>query len=64
MFNGSTVADESTVRCWNISEHCPAVEALKAQVIKPNEALKLRARVDFEKGGAKRTVGEEWLVTF
>jgi len=38
-------------------------EVLKAQVIKPNEALKLRARVDFEKGGVKRTVGEEWLVT-
>eukprot|EP00668_Euglena_longa_P032762 GGOE01042203.1.p1 GENE.GGOE01042203.1~~GGOE01042203.1.p1 ORF type:complete len:850 (+),score=240.11 GGOE01042203.1:32-2551(+) len=38
-------------------------EELKAQVIKPNEALKLRARVDFEKAGVKRTVGEEWLVT-
>lgn len=50
--------------CWSLSEPCPAVEVLKAQVIKPNEALKLRARVDFEKGGVKRTVGEEWLVTF
>lgn len=38
-------------------------EELKAQVIKPNEALKLRARVDFEKAGVRRTVGEEWLVT-
>jgi|UniRef100_A0A6T2BZH3 major vault protein len=39
------------------------VEVIKAQVIKPNEALKLRARVDFTANGVQRTVGEEWLVT-
>ena len=38
-------------------------QVIKAQVIKPNEALKLRARVDFTANGVQRTVGEEWLVT-
>ncbi len=39
------------------------VEVLKAQIIKPNEALRLRARVDFAKAGVRRIIGEEWLVT-
>mmetsp|Transcript_9649 Transcript_9649/g.16970 ORF Transcript_9649/g.16970 Transcript_9649/m.16970 type:complete len:851 (-) Transcript_9649:261-2813(-) len=39
------------------------VEVIKATIIKPNEALRLRARVDYTKNGVKRIVGEEWLVT-
>eukprot|EP01001_Neometanema_parovale_P006364 NODE_272_length_2782_cov_294.549079_g256_i0.p1 GENE.NODE_272_length_2782_cov_294.549079_g256_i0~~NODE_272_length_2782_cov_294.549079_g256_i0.p1 ORF type:complete len:833 (+),score=241.84 NODE_272_length_2782_cov_294.549079_g256_i0:55-2553(+) len=39
------------------------LEVCKAQVIKPNEALKLKARQQFTEDGQTRNVGEEWLVT-
>eukprot|EP01121_Diplochlamys_sp_Union-15-3_P020578 TRINITY_DN804_c1_g2_i1.p1 TRINITY_DN804_c1_g2~~TRINITY_DN804_c1_g2_i1.p1 ORF type:complete len:863 (-),score=241.09 TRINITY_DN804_c1_g2_i1:5-2521(-) len=39
------------------------VEIVKAIIIKPNQALRLRARKEFtDKSGVKRRAGEEWLV--
>eukprot|EP00999_Lentomonas_sp_LEN2_P002792 NODE_65_length_2667_cov_116.292913_g45_i0.p1 GENE.NODE_65_length_2667_cov_116.292913_g45_i0~~NODE_65_length_2667_cov_116.292913_g45_i0.p1 ORF type:complete len:833 (-),score=250.76 NODE_65_length_2667_cov_116.292913_g45_i0:97-2595(-) len=38
------------------------VDTIKAQVVKQNEALKLRARQEFTENGVTRTVGAEWLV--
>ena len=39
------------------------VEQVAAQVVKPNQALRLRARKAFtDAGGAARKAGEEWLV--
>lgn len=39
------------------------VETVKSTVIKPNQALKLRARVaTTDRGGKERVAGEEWLV--
>eukprot|EP00759_Apiculatamorpha_spiralis_P023249 PhF_6_TR27128/c3_g2_i2/m.39558/K17266/MVP; major vault protein len=38
-------------------------QTVRAQIIKPNSALRLRARVQFtDRKGAKREVGEEWIV--
>lgn len=39
------------------------VETIKAQELRPNSALRLRAKKAFtDRGGASREVGEEWLV--
>jgi major vault protein len=39
------------------------VETIVATIVKPNQALQLRARTDFtDRHGAKRVAGEEWLV--
>eukprot|EP01132_Coremiostelium_polycephalum_P001991 gene1991-2452_t len=40
------------------------IELKKSIIIKPHQALKLRAKVDFvDRDGVKRMGGEEWLVT-
>ncbi|XP_023240229.1 major vault protein-like isoform X2 [Centruroides sculpturatus] len=39
------------------------VEKVKATVIKPNQALKLRAKTEMiDRDGVKRVMGEEWLI--
>jgi len=39
------------------------IETIKAVIVKPNQAIKLKARRDFrDRGGVQRRAGEEWLM--